>query len=111
MKRIINITLIIIALAIVIGCTKAPPAYEKAYLGMPLQELLSSYPDTKKVRGVPDDKGVEIVEYSLPPEGNVKRSSYFFQNDLMVGMVIIYNKELEFDYSGFYYTWGITVLL
>ena len=98
MKRIINVTLIIIALAIVMGCTKRPPAYEKAYLGMPVQELLSSYPDTKKVRGVPDDKGVEVVEYSLPPEGNVKRASYFFQNDLLIGMVIIYRKGSGFDY-------------
>ncbi len=98
MKSIIYVTLIIIALAIVMGCTKRPPAYEKAYLGMPLQELLSSYPEARKIQGVPDDKGVEVFEYSLPPYGNVIRASYFFQNDLLIGMVIIYSGESDFDY-------------
>ena len=98
MKRILNITLIIIALAIVMGCTQGPPAYEKAYLDMPLQDLLSSYSDAKKIQGVPDDRGVDVVEYSLPPERNVKRASYFFQNDLLIGMVIIYSKDSDFDY-------------
>ena len=98
MKKIINVTLIIISLAIVMGCTQGPPAYEKAYLGMPLQELLSSYSEARKIQGVPDNKDVEVVEYSLPPYGNVKRASYFFQNDLMIGMVIIYSEESDFDY-------------
>jgi hypothetical protein len=97
-KKTINVTLIIITLIIVMGCTQGPPAYEKAYLGMPLQELLSSYYEAKKVRGVPDEKGGEVVEYSLPPEGNVKRSGYFFRNDQLIGMVIVYSRESDFDY-------------
>jgi len=98
MKKIIKVMLITIVLAIVTGCTKSPAAYEKAYLGMPLQELISSYSEAKKIQGVTDDKGVEVVEYSLPREGNVKRASYFFQNDLLIGMVIIYGKGADFDY-------------
>ena len=39
-----------------------------------------------------------MVEYSLPTEGNVKRASYFFQKDLLMGMVIIYSKDSDFDY-------------
>jgi len=98
MKKIIHYTFIIIALNMFVGCTQGPPAYEKAYLGMPLKELLSSYSEAEKVRGVPDDKGEEVVEYSLPPEGNVKRAGYFFQNDLLIGMVIIYSRDSDFDY-------------
>jgi len=98
MKKIKNISLIFIALALIIACTKEHPAYEKAYLGMPLQELLSSYADAKKIQGVPDDKGEEVFEYSLPPAGQVKRASYFFRNDLMIGMVIIYGEGADFDY-------------
>ncbi len=98
MKKIIHVTIIFIALVMVIGCTQGPPAYEKAYLGMPLKELLSSYSDAEKVRGVPDETGVEVVEYSLPPEGNVKRAGYFFQNDLLIGMVIMYSRDSDFDY-------------
>jgi len=98
MKIIIKAILIIFVLAFVMGCTKEHPAYEKAYLGMPLQELRSSYGEAKKVTSMPDDKGSVVIEYSLPPEGDVKRASYFFQNDLMIGMVIIYGKGADFDY-------------
>jgi hypothetical protein len=98
MSKIKNITLIFIALTLIIACTKEHPAYEKAYLGMPLQELVSSYSEARKIQSVPDDKGAEVVEYSLPPAGQVKRASYFFQNDLMIGMVIIYGKGADFDY-------------
>ena len=87
-----------IALPIVTACTKGSAAYEKAYLDMPLQELLSSYSEAKKVQKATDDRGGEIDEYSLPPEGNVKRASYFFQNDLLIGMLIIYGKKADFDY-------------
>ncbi len=98
MKKIKNITFIFIALALIIACTKEHPAYEKAYLGMPLQELLSTYSEVKKIQSVPDDKSINVVEYSLPPEGQVKRASYYFQNDLMIGMVVIYGKGADFDY-------------
>ena len=98
MKKILRITLIIIALPIVTACTKGPAVYEKAYLDMPLQELLSSYSEAKKIQKAPDDGGSELNEYSLPPEGNVKRASYFFQNDLLIGMLIIYGKGADFDY-------------
>ncbi len=98
MKQIISITLIIIVITVVAGCTKGPPAYEKAYLGMPLQELLVSYSEAKKIQAVPAEDGNDVVEYSLPPDGHVKRASYFFQDDLLIGMVILYSKEADFDY-------------
>ena len=98
MKRTPYVVLIILALPIVTACTKGPAAYEKAYLDMPLQELLSSYSEAKKIQKSPDDRGVEVDEYTLPPEGNVKRASYFFQNDLLIGMLIIYGKGADFDY-------------
>ena len=98
MKKILKITLIIIAVPIVTACTKGPAAYKKAYLDMPLQELLSSYSEAKKIQKGPDDGGSEVDEYSLPPEGDVKRASYFFQNDLLIGMLIIYGKGADFDY-------------
>lgn len=92
MIRFIATVSVMFLIFVILSCTRGTPDYDKAYLDMPLEEFLSLFGEAEKIQEVPNSRGSKFVEYSLPSYGAMKRASYFFVDQSLDGIVIVYGK-------------------
>jgi hypothetical protein len=87
--------IIFILFSLTTGCSKNSPRFEAAYIEMTLQDFAAKYPHAQKVA---EAKGTTGVPFSVYQKEEKNRSAqYFFSENALVGIVVIFSGGAQFD--------------
>ena len=93
-----KVVLIIIMFTILMaGCAKNPPCFEEARIEMTLQDFKAQYPQAQKLADAKGTKGIPFSIYQREPKNKIKRAHYFFSENKLVGIIVIFSEGAQFD--------------
>jgi hypothetical protein len=64
---------------------------------MPLEDFKSAYPEAQLVADAKGPQGVPFSIYQSKPEGKIKSANYFFSENKLVGIIVLYSEGVQFD--------------
>lgn len=84
-------------LILIIGCSKAPPQFDKAYINMSQQDLENAYPDLQQLQETKNEKDETMLVFERSGDDNIQIAQYYIKADKLVGIVVLFSKKTKFD--------------